>query len=39
MGSAPTSEASEALDKTLKAIELATLRFPSDGFNWKLDGN
>src|SRR6266481_7721273 len=38
MGSEPTSDAWEALDKTLKAIELAALSFPSDGFNWKLDG-
>ena len=35
----PTSEAWEARNKTLKAIDLAALSFPSDGLNWKLDGN
>src|ERR1700730_7525804 len=30
MGIEPTSEAWEALDKTLKAIDLAALSFPSD---------
>ena len=33
------SEAWEALNKTLKLIELAALSFPSDGLSWKLDGN
>jgi hypothetical protein len=33
------AEAWEALNKTLKAIDLAALSFPSDGLNWKLDGN
>jgi hypothetical protein len=31
MGIEPTSEAWGALNKTLKAIELAALTFPSDG--------
>lgn len=35
----PTSEAWEALNKTLKAIELAALSFPRDSLSWKLDGN
>ena len=39
MGIEPTSEAWEALNQPLKAIELAALSFPSDGLNWKLDGN
>jgi hypothetical protein len=39
MGIEPRSEAWEALNKTLKAIDLAALSFPSDGLNWKLDGN
>jgi hypothetical protein len=39
MGIEPTSEAWEALNKTLKAIDLAALSFPSGGLNWKLDGN
>ncbi len=39
MGIEPTSEAWEALNKTLKAIDLAALRFSGDGPNWKLDGN
>jgi len=39
MGIEPTSEAWEALGKTLKAIDLEALSFPSDGLNWKLDGN
>jgi len=39
MGIEPTSEAWEALNKTLKAIELAALSFPLDGLNWKPDGN
>ena len=33
------SEAWEALNKTLKAIDLAALSFLRDGLNWKLDGN
>jgi hypothetical protein len=32
-----TSEAWEALNKTLKLIELAALSFPSDGLSWKLE--
>jgi hypothetical protein len=39
MGIEPTSEAWEALSKTLKAIDLAALSFPGDGLNWNLDGN
>ena len=39
MGIEPTSEAWEARNKTLKAIDLAALSFPSDGLNWKLNGN
>jgi len=39
MGIEPTSEAWEALNKTLKATDLAALSFPSDGLDWKLDGN
>jgi hypothetical protein len=39
MGIEPTSEAWEALNKILKAIELAALSFLRDGLNWKLDGN
>jgi hypothetical protein len=39
MGIEPTSEAWEAFNKTLKAIDLAALSFPSGGLNWKLDGN
>jgi hypothetical protein len=39
MGIEPTSEAWEALNKTLKAIDLAALNFSSDGLKWKLDGN
>jgi hypothetical protein len=39
MGIEPTSEAWEALNKTLKAIDLAALSFPNDGPNWKLVGN
>jgi hypothetical protein len=35
----PTSEAWEALNKTLKATDLAALSFPNDGLNWKLGGN
>jgi len=38
-GIEPVSEAWEALNKTLKEIELAALSFPSDSLNWKLDGN
>jgi hypothetical protein len=36
MGIEPTSEAWEALNKTLKAIELAALSFRKEGSNWKL---
>ena len=39
MGIEPTSEAWEARNKTLKAIDLAAFSFSSDGLNWKLDGN
>jgi hypothetical protein len=39
MGIEPTSEAWEALNKTLKAIDLAALSVSTDGLNWKLDGN
>jgi len=39
MGIEPTSEAWEALDKTLKAIDLAALSFPSDDLNWKRGAN
>jgi len=39
MGIEPTSEAWEAFDKTLKAIDLAALSFPSDDLTWKLGGN
>jgi hypothetical protein len=39
MGIEPTSEAWEALNKTLKTIELAALSFLSDSLNWKLNGN
>jgi len=39
MGIEPTSEAWEALNKPLKAIDLAALSFPNDGLNWKLVGN
>jgi hypothetical protein len=39
MGIEPTSEAWEALGKTLKAIDLAALSFPGDSLNWKPDGN
>jgi len=39
MGIEPTSEAWEALNKTLKAIELAALRFLADVRSWKPDGN
>jgi hypothetical protein len=39
MGIEPTSEAWEALYKTLKAIDLAALSSSGDGLNWKLDGN
>jgi|SRR5882724_7067234 len=35
----PTSEAWKALNKTLKAIDLAALGSPHDGLNWKLDEN
>jgi hypothetical protein len=39
MGIEPTSEAWEALNKTLKAIELAALRFLTDALSWEPDGN
>jgi hypothetical protein len=39
MGIEPTSEAGDALYKTLKAADLAARSLPSDGLNWKLDGN
>lgn len=39
MGIEPTSEAWEALDKILKAIDLAALSFLGHGLSWKLDGN
>ncbi len=39
MGIEPTSEAWEALNKTLNEFELAALSLPGDGLNWKLDGN
>ena len=35
----PVSEAQEARNKTLKAIDLAALSFPRNGHSWKLDGN
>jgi hypothetical protein len=38
-GNRTHTEAWEARNKTLKAIDLAALSFPSDGLNWKLDGN
>ena len=39
MGIEPTSEAWEALDKTLEAIGLAALTVRKEGSNWKPDGN
>ena len=39
MGVEATSDAWETLYKTLKATDLAGLSFPTDGLNWKLDGN
>ena len=39
MGIEPTSEAWEALNKTLKAIDLAAFSFSQDDLSWKLDGN
>jgi hypothetical protein len=39
MGIEPTSEAWEALYKTLKAIDLAALSSPNQSLSWKLDGN
>jgi hypothetical protein len=39
MGIEPTSEAWEALYKTLKAIDLAALNFFEKRLSWKLDGN
>jgi hypothetical protein len=38
MGIEPTSEAWEALDKTLKAIDLAALSCFEKGLSWKRDG-
>jgi len=38
-GIEPVFKAWEARNKTLKAIYLAALSFPSDSLNWKLDGN
>jgi hypothetical protein len=35
----PTSEAWAALNKTMKAIDLAALSFRGDSLNWKPDGN
>ena len=35
----PTSEAWEALDKTVKPIDLAAFSFQVNGLNWKLNGN
>jgi len=39
MGIEPTSEAWEALNKTLKAIDQAAFSLPSNDLSWKLDGN
>jgi hypothetical protein len=39
MGIEPTSEAWEALYKSLKAIDLAALSFSISGLSWKLVGN
>jgi hypothetical protein len=39
MGIEPTSEAWEALNKTLKAIDLAALSCDQNGLSWKLVGN
>jgi hypothetical protein len=39
MGIELTSETWEALNKTLKAIDLAALSFREEGSNWKLNGN
>jgi len=39
MGIEPTSEAWEALNKTLKVIELAALSFLTEGLSRKLNGN
>ena len=39
MGIEPTSEAWEALNKTLKAIDLAALSLVETRLSWKLDGN
>jgi hypothetical protein len=38
MGIEPTSEAWEALNKTLKAIDLAALSRFATTLNWKIDG-
>jgi hypothetical protein len=39
MGIEPVSKAWEALNKTLKAIDLAALSVRNEGSNWKLNGN
>ncbi len=39
MGIEPTSEAWEARNKTLKAIDLAALSLRQESSNWKLNGN
>jgi hypothetical protein len=39
MGIEPTSEAWEALKKTLKAIDLAALRYLAGVLSWKPEGN
>jgi hypothetical protein len=38
MGIEPTYEAWEALNKTLKAIELAAFSFLGISLSWKIDG-
>jgi hypothetical protein len=35
----PRPQLGMLLNKTLKAVELAALSFPSDSLNWKLNGN
>jgi hypothetical protein len=39
MGIEPTSEAWEACNKTLKALELAAVSIWEESFNRKLNGN
>jgi len=39
MGIEPSSEAWEALNKTLEAIDLPALSYTEKGFSWKRDGN